>query len=287
MLTETRAAERGLPHFEDGGRFVPSRTRYDMPERDVRPYLTFDRIAYYDGQPEAVFKGPDDSRYSLSSDKVKQAFRTEMEAALAGDLYFTLPNFQLAQHAFRNSRVDRAIRRVVDEVEEKVVIGSAALAAIGTVLYVGMAGVTTAINAYSNVEARVAFEDVTARKVGDTSFAVNTPNQSAALGTSDKGEYWRFIGNEHVYCTVEKGRNPYYEHTRWASWMSTEYAHKCAGVETLPVDHKGVNLYPAALLAYLQVARPAANYTPAMVEGIIGARRDAHNARQRYDAIKP
>lgn len=100
------------PHLEDTQRYLPAeaRTRYALPTRELRPYLTFERIARHDGMPEAVFNEPDNTRYSLPASHVRRAFQDEMEAALAGDLHFTLPHFQLAQHGFRNSRVDRVIR---------------------------------------------------------------------------------------------------------------------------------------------------------------------------------
>ena len=110
-MSATRAAAL---HFEDvpNGLTAGVTSHFSLPTRDVRPYLNFERIAHRDGTAEAVFNGPNKTQYRLQPAQLNRAFQDEKEAALAGDLHFTLPHFQLAKHGFRNDRVDRAIRRI-------------------------------------------------------------------------------------------------------------------------------------------------------------------------------
>lgn len=273
--------------YEDSGHLVPGRTQFDLPSRSERPYLVFDHVAYYDRKPQAVFKGPNRALYSLAPEKIRRAFQDEKEAALCGDQHFKLPYFQLALNSIKNSKVDRLIQRTVDEVEEKAVLGGAMLTMAGTAAYVIMAALGTGMNYLSNSDAEEAFRDTQPKAVASTTFAVHTGRKSASLGSPDNGEYWRFGTNGHAYCTVTKGKNPYTTYTRWASWLSTEYDHKCTPVEDLPAESREVRLYPQAYLAFLQVAKPQGNFTQARADEILDARRALVETQKRYNAIKP
>ncbi len=291
MVTDVGALVQ-KPHFaghrhEDGGRLVPSRTQYDLPSHDKIPYLEFARIAYFNGQPEAVFNGPNNERYNFTPAKINLAFQREKEAALCGDMYFDLPHFQQARHAFANSKVDRAIDNVLYHVETKFELGAAfGILAGGLYLVAGMA--TTMFNYDKNCHMESAFEVTKTQAVAGTAFGVNTGDDAVVLGTPAKGEYWGFGWREHEYCTVEKGPSGHlFGAVDKLSWLSIQYKKECTPIAELPEGHRGAALYPAAYTAFLQVAKPEGNYTPAKVDEILKAERDLAAAQKRYNAIKP
>lgn len=216
-------------------------------DRHKRACLVFQRVAIYQGHPEAVFSGACGLTYSVDPAPLCEARQEEQKKQQAGEPGYDLPYFQLAQNQLRYAVTLYKARRFMKSIPRYSLYAVGVAAASAAALSV--AGVL------SEFKAKAPFNAMSARDIEGTVFKVSISQRTAATGSPDtKGISWTFSKDRpHKACIITPAPAPQSTPERL---FALAHRQECRPMTEWPDGSEPQRLYAPAYTAYLQAAKP-------------------------------